>query len=498
MPEPKLEQVFKLSGVPTHTFVKPAEYNRLLVSLRTPGRGIVIEGPSGIGKTSAVARALDELGLAKASLKLSARKRDDVDIIKALPELKGAGTVIVDDFHRLSTEVRGYLADFLKTLADEERADTKLVVIGIAKAGQALINFGVDLSTRLDVIPFEANPPERVRQIPALGERAMNISFNTIEEIVAASNGSFFIAQMLCHETCLQAQVLEAPEEHKDLESSFELTRARVLSQLSPKFMDATLKFASGPKLRREGRAPYLHILKWVAEASEWTIQLDREIVTHPDQRGGVGQVVEKGYLQAFIEGNQEFKELLHYEPSTHILAVQDPQFVFFLRNLPWNAFSRKVGYLNTVFPARYDFALSFAGSDRTVAQRLFELLTEAEVQVFYDKNEQHRMLAEDIEDYLGPIYRSEAAFVICLLGAAYPTRIWTKFESEQFRERFGSGHVIPILFSDAPVGMFDESNRVGGLMFDPSGNVDEQLLHIASDLLGKLGETRMTGPVNE
>ena len=55
-------------GIPTHTFVRPIEYPALLVALRTPGRGVVVEGPSGIGKTTAVTRALEELGLERRSL----------------------------------------------------------------------------------------------------------------------------------------------------------------------------------------------------------------------------------------------------------------------------------------------------------------------------------------------------------------------------------------------------------------------------------------------
>ena len=50
---PQVEEVFKTNGVPTHTFVRPKEYLQLQVGLRTPGRGVVIEGPSGIGKTTA-------------------------------------------------------------------------------------------------------------------------------------------------------------------------------------------------------------------------------------------------------------------------------------------------------------------------------------------------------------------------------------------------------------------------------------------------------------
>ena len=63
MAQPLLEDVFKRSGLPTYTFVEPAEYNHLKVALRTPGRGLVIEGPSGIGKTTAVRRAAADIGL---------------------------------------------------------------------------------------------------------------------------------------------------------------------------------------------------------------------------------------------------------------------------------------------------------------------------------------------------------------------------------------------------------------------------------------------------
>ena len=49
-----------------------------------------------------------------------------------------------------------------------------------------------------------------------------------------------------------------------------------------------------------------------------------------------------------------------------------------------------------------YDYALSFAGSDRDIAEALFRELQEREFEIFYDKNEQHRILAEDVEEYLG------------------------------------------------------------------------------------------------
>jgi hypothetical protein len=182
VPEPLLEEVFKVSGVPTFTFVKPVEYTKLLVSLRTPGRGLVIEGPSGIGKTTSVSKALEELGL-KEALRLTGRRAEDLDLIRALPEMADTGVVIVDDFHRLPDELKGTLADHMKLLADNEDPKSKLVLVGINRAGNALIQFAPDLNNRIDTIRFEVNPPERVKELVSAGERALDITLNISGQI---------------------------------------------------------------------------------------------------------------------------------------------------------------------------------------------------------------------------------------------------------------------------------------------------------------------------
>jgi hypothetical protein len=116
------------------------------------------------------------------------------------------------------------------------------------------------------------------------------------------------------------------------------------------------------------------------------------------------------------------------------------------------------------------------------------------EFEVFYDYNEQHRILAEDVEDYLRPIYQSDAEFVVALLGPDFPKRIWTKFESEQFRKRFKSNAVIPIWFDSAPPGLFDESSRVGGITLDRTKSLPPQTEHIADLLRRKIAEKRSEG----
>jgi len=228
-----------------------------------------------------------------------------------------------------------------------------------------------------------------------------------------------------------------------------------------------------------------------LAEGKEWTLSLREAIRQHPEMRGSVGQVVDKGYLRELIDSDPDISHVIHYNSTAAQITVEDPQFIFFIRNIAWKRFASELGFLGLEFESRYDFALSFAGEDRSVAEKLFLELEDGESEVFYDKNEQHRIVATDIEEYLRPIYQSEARFVIVLLSQHYPKKIWTKFESDQFKERFKTGDVVPIWFSDTPVGMFDESRRVGGLTIDVSLPIDGEIERIVRVLLRKLGETR-------
>lgn len=491
MSDPQVQDVFKTSGVPTHTFVQPQEYARLLLNLRTAGRGLVVEGPSGIGKTTAVENALQEAGLGEDVTVLSARLREDVEYIADLPSLGSVGVVIIDDFHKLSDNLKSMLADYMKTLADRSAADVKVVVVGINRVGENLIQFAHDLANRLDVVPFESNPDDRVEQLIQKGESALNVNLNTKDEIVREAQGSFFLAQMLSLEVCTSAGVLDKQDTLRETQVSFEAIKASVWQRQGRTFRERCERFCRGSRMKKSGRAPYLHILKWLAEGSDWTLDLRKAMRRHPGMSGSVGQVVNKGFLADVVSGDEEISSVLHFDQQSDQLTVEDPLFVFYLRSIPWNRLARDIGFDSVEFEHRYDFALSFAGANRDLAESLFEALAEQEVEVFYDKNEQHRILASNLEEYLEPIYQSEAMFVIPLLSTVYPERVWAKFESEAFKSRFGQNSVIPIWFKDAQPGAFDESRKYGGLMFDPAVEIKAQARNFADILVQKLAHVR-------
>lgn len=489
---PVLEEVFRLSGVPTYTFVQPERYNEIKVSVRTPGRCLVVEGPSGIGKTTTLSKVIVDLGITATVTTLSARRPNDIELILSLPDMDHIGTVIIDDFHRLNDEIKSKLSDFMKFLADNETSTSKLILIGINKAGHQLVKVAHDLGMRIDVFKLEANPPELIDEMISKGENALNIKISEKSSISERAQGSFQIAQLLCHKVCILGGVLREQRSAVPVNTSVNVAVEDVMVDLARQFNEATIVFARGVRLRREGRAPYLHILRWLSESEDWSLDLHQAIIDHHNMRGSVSQVMEKGWLEALLTDPEKVDILspyFHYEPTTGILSAEDPKLIFYLKNIIWRAFTKQAGYRGRHIHGRYDFALSFAGADRILAKKISDELEQREVPCFYDENEQHRILARNIEDYLAPIYRSEAEYIIVLMSPDYPKKIWTKFESENFKERFGSGAVIPIRFRNASPGFFSEDHEFGSLSYDPALPIDEQVAGIVEVLCRKLVE---------
>lgn len=479
LPVAGLETVFKIGGVPTVTFVRPSRWGTLLTNLRTPGRGLVVEGPSGIGKTTAVKRALAELGREKDAQYLSARVPGDVELIELLPKTDNFGLVVVDDFHTLDDSLRGELADLLKALADAEEAGSKLVVIGINRAGDRLIEHAPDLVNRLDVLRFDVEPQQKISEMIGLGEKALNIEIDARDFIVESAHGSFYLAQLLCHEMCSNAEIFETKQVTTHVTTPFSRVRQIVLERQELRFDKVLTKFARGNKFRPGGRAPYVTVLRWLHESDTWTISLPEAMRLHPASRASVSVVLKNGYLENLVT-DPDISSILHFDSVTNVLSLEDPQVAFYIRNLDIAAWVRKIGFRNVDLNISYDVALSFAGEDRDFAVALKEQLEDRGLTVFYDNNEQARILGEDLEQFFRPIYEARAQYVAVLLGPAYGQKRWTRFESEVFRKRFDQGHVIPVWSTLVPETVWDVSRTRGGCTFDPSCDIEKQAAEIA------------------
>jgi hypothetical protein len=97
--------------------------------------------------------------------------------------------VVIDDFHVHDNDTRGQFADLLKRLADTESERSKLIIVGINRAGDSLIDHAPDLANRLDTIRFEVEPDHKVEELITAGEQALSIDIDAKARIVEGSQG---------------------------------------------------------------------------------------------------------------------------------------------------------------------------------------------------------------------------------------------------------------------------------------------------------------------
>jgi hypothetical protein len=447
----RVEDVFTTCGLPTHTFVRPVEFDRLTVALRGRGRGVLVEGPAGVGKTTAVCGALEEI--APHSVR------------------------VVDDAHR-----RVDLADVLTRLAGDG------IVVCARADGGSLVERVPGLAASVDVITIGSQPRERIDALVRRGCAALGIGFAAHDRIVDESAGSFRLAQTLCLAACLAAGHTESSAGTRSIDVSFEEITRQVLCAQEHRFGTLLRSFARGLTFQPNGRAPFLHLLRWLIDSPDRSISLPDEMRRHPTERASVAEVIESGRLGALAR-RPDVAELLRFDPVCSTLTVHDPVLAFYLRHLDWAEFLRRVGFTRVDHEHAYDVALSFAGEDREVAESLVAELRELGHAVFYDLSEQHEIVANDVEDYLRPIYESGSRFVVVLLGPQYGVRRWTLFEASSYRPRIDRGHVIPVRSTGVPAEMFDRMRDIGSLVYNPKFNLWPQAKHIAAVISRRLAD---------
>jgi hypothetical protein len=99
-----------------------------------------------------------------------------------------------------------------------------------------------------------------------------------------------------------------------------------------------------------------------------------------------------------------------------------------------------------------FDFALSFAGAQRNLARKLFNVLDKKGFNVFYDEKYAYDMLGENGVDYLREVYSERSRYCIVVISKEYDKGVWPKIEREIIVARqamLGHGILLPVLTDD-------------------------------------------------
>jgi hypothetical protein len=373
-----LGAVFRQTGLPTHTFVEPPDLHLLELALSQPGVGIVIEGPSGIGKTTLVHSCLDRMRRDGYPVEEFAGKvgRTGLDRLWEIASDEPHGIVAVDDFHRLPADLREALTDQLKLLADRGEQDRRLIIIGIPETGHSLIRYRHDLATRMQVIKMARAPEKLVLEMIDRGEKALNVTFTQSRAIAREAAGSLNLAQILCLHTAFLNGVTGTVDQHRVIDDGVQRALSNADRNFAPVYGDLIRTFGG---LDGEKRRTCIDLLLRLGR-TDGLLVLDEVAATD----AGIARDIQ-ALLDRFPAGldDETFRDHLFLDVHARHLVAEDPRLLFHLRQRRREDLIRLAGKREML--PRSQIFISYSHADRDWLHRLRKHLAPLKARDYID-----------------------------------------------------------------------------------------------------------------
>jgi hypothetical protein len=445
----KLEDVFVTEGVPEFTFVRPPNYNEILMDIRRAGKPVIVEGQSGTGKTTCVRRIQSELGGELSTNYLTARSAADIAKIQALIAERRAGTFVIDDFHRLPAELQTKLADIAKLSAELGASGDlpKLIIIGINEVGSALIQLVPDIAKRTGIHRIAPGSANDIGDLVSIGCQKLNVTIEEADLIYSETRGDYWLSQQLCQSICAAAGITETVGEHRAIRFDIADIRNRVVRRIEHTYYPAVKEFCRGQRFR-PSNDPYFRLLRVVGEQGTSIVDLNGLANANEDVRGSVNNIKERR-LPALIDAKPLVARHFYYNSETKNFAIEDPALFYFIKHLDWNKLRADCGFREENKFFEFEIALSFAGENRDLARFIAETLESLDVPVFFDEMFEANFLGKAWSRQFKEVFSEKSRFVVCLLDVHHLEKIWPTFEREHFVPRIPEESVIPIYLDD-------------------------------------------------
>ncbi|MGQ7791484.1 hypothetical protein ACUN0C_03645 [Faunimonas sp. B44] len=460
-PVRNLAEVFKTVGLPPYTYVKPPYFGEVRADIEQAGKHVLIEGPSGIGKTCVVYKVFEEIGWSKDKTYtlVSGRDENAKDIIdEFLQNSKDSGSedrpkiLVIDDFHILDDRLRVKYGEELKRMSDrafEDEFPPKVILIGIPTAGASLLATAQDLGPRLGAYRFKRATDDEIRRLVDEGEQELNVIFEDSEIVLAESAGNFWLAQYVCNKICSMNGIFQTCVDTCIIRSDVLEIRQRLMDELSNRFMPVAKMFAKGKKWRPGGNKPYLEILLSIAKLHDLVIPFDTILSNVPDRRKPGIKAVRARINEVIYdpERNVDLRKQLAFEDAG--FSIEDPLFRYFLTFMKKDDLYRELGVTSdsaersSVY--KFDVGFSFSGEVRSIVELINCELKDEDVVTFYDFDQQAVLLAENLEGTLKRVYSESCRYYLVFLESSYLDRIWTNYERDIRTAGGRSKHIIPV-----------------------------------------------------
>lgn len=443
-----LEEVFVTEGIPQYTFVKPPNYNEILLDIRRKGKPVIIEGQSGTGKTTTAKRIINQLSADIDINYLTARQATDVEKIIAITENKSSGYYIIDDFHRLSSNLQESLANIAKTAAETQDENLpKLIIIGINQVGSSLISMVHDIAKRCGIHRIEPGREETIIELINVGAEKLNVQIEEPARIYEESKGDYWLTQTLCQTICTKNDVLDFQDEIKILDFNLNDIRKAMVTKLAHSFKEPVKEFSRGRRFR-PGNDPYFKLLKLISSQPGSIVDLNEMANAYPEIKASINGIKEKR-LNVLIDSKPICSRYFYYNQENKNFAIEDPALFYFMRHVDWEEIRKECGFRDDVEEKEFEIAISFAGENRKLAKYLAEQFEAIDVPVFYDEYYESNYLGKAWSKEFERIFLRDSRFVVCLLDKYHKEKIWPTFERDCFKKRVPNGEVIPVFLDE-------------------------------------------------
>ena len=354
-----IDHIFRLNGPPTVTFVEPPGFSELKLALRNMGTGLILEGPSKVGKSTAIRKAMAALGVTEADQRWEYGQAMPplAEFQRMLDELRRATRntwLFIDDFHYVEDEAyRRALAVCMKLLADQPTSFGKVTLIGINPLGSSLVQVMPDLAGRFRIQRLDVEKDWRgsakIAKMISLGEHAANIRFRRRDEFVVAAGGSLFLAQWLCNQAAIVSDVLETQPTIREIDLGPADVVERIRGELAARFRASLLEFAAFDEPPPPPRGAALSLLWLLTRSLDGFVAVKEVRLRFPMLGKSLDWFLSSNLSRCFKE-HPQLRGLLFYNPATATLTLEDPQLKFYLRELDWEQFAEASGHGHVTF----------------------------------------------------------------------------------------------------------------------------------------------------
>lgn len=338
-----ITEIFRTSGPPAITFVEPVQMNQIRAALTMMGKGLIVEGPSQIGKSTVIEAAFDELERDAPSATATWVRLGEPSGLELLRDLLKPGQLsnhlVIDDAQLLDAPERDRVCALVRQLADNRAPKGKVTLIGAPGTSHKILT-DIHVKARFTTIPMTKQPDDRIQSLVSKGEAAANVRFEHAGEIVLQSRGSFRLAQEICLAMLIQDGVIRSAKSERLISISPNDVRNQIMSSLG--FDEALIAFARTDR-NTDGQGAALGLLWMLSESPDLMVTLFAAKRRYSHLVAGF-EWLESAGLDKMLDDASPLKlcELLAHRDGQ--LEAIDPRLGYYLSAVGWQSFGERAG----------------------------------------------------------------------------------------------------------------------------------------------------------